>query len=101
MTYALLDAIALAIVAVVGVVALRRRPRLLAPIGIALVLTLVATAVFDNIMIAVGIMSYSVHSRSGIQIGLAPIEDFAYPVAAAVLLPSLWVLLGGRRESND
>jgi len=28
-------------------------------------------------------------------VGIAPLEDFAYAVAALVLLPSVWVLLGG------
>jgi hypothetical protein len=26
-------------------------------------------------------------------VGLAPLEDFSYPVAAVLLLPGLWILL--------
>ena len=33
------------------------------------------------------------HHTSGIRLGLAPIEDLAWPVAAGLLLPSLWELL--------
>ena len=29
--------------------------------------------------------------------GVAPLEDFAYAIAAAILLPSLWMLMEGRR----
>jgi hypothetical protein len=32
-------------------------------------------------------------------IGKAPIEDFAYTVAAAVLLPSLWTLLARKTSA--
>ncbi|MEO6941477.1 MAG: lycopene cyclase domain-containing protein [Terrimesophilobacter sp.] len=64
--------------------------------GIAL---LVLTAVFDNIMIALGFMVYSDSHVTGLSIGLAPLEDFSYPVAGLILLPALW-LLCGRRPSN-
>ncbi|MEL4318646.1 lycopene cyclase domain-containing protein [Leifsonia sp. YIM 134122] len=99
MNYLALNLIVLAIVAVVAAFALRRRPRLIAPIALTVVVLFVLTAVFDNIMIAVGLMVYSDTGRSGIDIGLAPIEDFAYPLAGALLLPSIWVLLSrGERD---
>lgn len=57
-------------------------------------LALVAlTAVFDNAMIAAGLFTYPEHLLSGISIGLAPIEDFAYPLCAAYLLPSVYTLV--------
>ncbi|GAA3059414.1 MULTISPECIES: lycopene cyclase domain-containing protein [Actinomycetes] len=59
------------------------------------------TAVFDNLMIAVGLFSYAEESISGLRLGLAPIEDFAYPVAAVILLPALWTLLGPRRTQRE
>jgi hypothetical protein len=31
-------------------------------------------------------------------IGLAPLEDFAYTIAAVMILPSLWVALGKRKN---
>ena len=60
---------------------------------------LVITAVFDNLMISVGLVGYDRHKISGLFIGIAPLEDFAYAVAAAVLLPSLWVLFAPREAS--
>lgn len=74
----------------------RRRKAALAAAGCAAVVVLVLTAVFDNLMIAAGLFSYSPELISGLSVGLAPLEDFAYPVAAVLLLPALWVLLGER-----
>lgn len=65
--------------------------------GLATVVLLVMTAVFDNIMIGVGLVDYAPDRISGVTIGIAPLEDFAYSIAALVLLPSVWVLLGGPR----
>ena len=100
MSYLTLNLIVLAVVAVVAAIALPRRPRLIFPIALTVVVLFVLTAVFDNIMIAVGLMVYSDAGRSGVDIGLAPIEDFAYPLAGALLLPSIWILLS-RRERDE
>ena len=54
------------------------------------------TAVFDNAMIAAGLFTYPEELISGIRVGLAPIEDFAYPIAAAFLVPAVATLLGAR-----
>lgn len=58
---------------------------------------LVATTVFDNILIALDIVDYDYdydHDLTlGLRIGIAPVEDFACSLAALVGLPSLWVLL--------
>ena len=100
MTYWAINAVFLAIVAgkAVWSVALVRRGRR-APISwlaiaVTTVILLVMTAVFDNVMIGVGLVGYDLAHISGVFIGVAPIEDFAYAIAAAVLLPSLWVTLG-------
>lgn len=53
----------------------------------------VLTAVFDNVMISAGLFDYDTSKRLGIVLYRAPIEDFAYPLAAVVLLPALWHLL--------
>ena len=99
MTYWALNAIFLAITAAVAIVALIRRPRrswlaILITLGILLLFT----AVFDNVMIGVGLVGYDRALISGAFIGVAPLEDFAYAIAAAVLLPSLWMLLTPRGE---
>jgi lycopene cyclase domain-containing protein len=111
MTYLLLDAVFLAATALVGVAALlahrRRRParrtrgsRLAPAIGITVAVTVLLTAVFDNVMIAAGLFSYNPDALVGVMIGRVPIEDFAYPLAAAILLPSLWILTGERRRDS-
>lgn len=98
MTYWTLNVIFLSIAVLALAVAVWRR-RLTRRVAIAVVGTTVAlvllTAVFDNLMIGVGLFDYSPEGLSGVHVGLAPLEDFAYPIAAAVLLPALWLLLGG------
>lgn len=101
MTYALLAACFLLAAAVGGtVLALASRPR--GPRPTAVVVTVLAlfvlTAVFDTVMIASGLFHYAEDPLLGAHIGLAPIEDFAYPLAGAVLLPALWSALRTRRD---
>ncbi len=65
-------------------------------------LVLVAlTLVFDNLMIAADLFSYPQEHLSGLKLGLAPIEDFAYPVCAAFLLPAVFTLLSPHTSSKD
>lgn len=73
------------------------------PVVAAGVALLVLTAIFDNVMIATGLMVYEPEHLAGILIGSAPLEDFAYPLAGLVLLPSLWLLIGrnSRRGADD
>lgn len=54
------------------------------------------TAVFDNLMIAAGFFEYSSAQISGWRVGAAPVEDFLYVLAAALLLPALWQLLAAK-----
>ena len=98
MTYWALNGIFLGVVVVVVIVAIlsRRAPRWARVLGV-LAVVLVMTAVFDNVMIGVGLVGYDESKISGALIGIAPLEDFAYAIAAVVLLPSLWTLLEGRR----
>lgn len=101
MTYWMLNAVFLLPALVAGAAAAvvlkgHRRTVALSAAGGAAVVVLVLTAVFDNIMIAVGLFSYAPGLISGLSVGLAPLEDFAYPVAAVLLLPALWILLGER-----
>lgn len=101
MTYLQLAACFLALAAVGGI-ALTLASRGRRPRPLAVVLTLVAlvvlTAVFDTVMIASGLFHYSPDHLAGIHIGLAPIEDFAYPLAGVLLLPALWSALRARRR---
>jgi len=93
-TYWALNAIFLAVVLVAALLAARR---LRWPaVGLTLAVLLVMTAVFDNVMISIGLVAYNESLISGAFIGIAPLEDFAYAIAAVVGLPSLWVLLERR-----
>ncbi|MEB7503727.1 lycopene cyclase domain-containing protein [Arthrobacter koreensis] len=103
MTYWLLNLCFLVPAAAVLAAALLRRRRsgmrnrtfVLRLAGTAAVLLLL-TAVFDNLMIAVDLFGYNPDRISGAFLGLAPLEDFAYPLAAVLLLPALWELLAPR-----
>ncbi|MCK2037506.1 lycopene cyclase domain-containing protein [Microbacterium sp. SSW1-49] len=103
MTYIQLAAcfLAAAVVAAVVLSLLARRRGAGPDLG-AIALTVLAlfilTAVFDTIMIGTGLFHYSGAHLLDIHVGLAPIEDFAYPLAGALLLPSLWVMLRARRS---
>jgi lycopene cyclase domain-containing protein len=92
----MLNAVFLGVVAVVAIAALaaRRAPSWRA-LGLAAIPLLILTAVFDNVLVGTGIVGYDPALISGARIGVAPLEDFAYTIAALVLLPSLWALLGG------
>lgn len=94
MTYWALNAIFLAVVLVVALLALRRLRW--AAIGVTAAILLVMTAIFDNVMISVGLVAYNESLVGGVFVGVAPVEDFAYAIAAIIGLPSLWVLLGRR-----
>lgn len=54
---------------------------------------LLLTAVFDSLLIGLGFFHYAPAPLAGVRIGLAPLEDFAYPIAIVVALPALWALL--------
>ena len=59
-----------------------------------LIVLLLFTAVFDNLIVGLGIVAYDPAKISGVFIGVAPIEDFAYSIAAVLVLPTLWGVLG-------
>ena len=102
MTYWLVNACFLGAVAVVGILVslMPWRPKWVAALG-ALGIVGVLTAIFDNAIIGFGIVDYDPSKISGVRIGVAPIEDFAYTLAGCVLIPAVWVLvnrLGDRRQ---
>ncbi|MGO3208777.1 lycopene cyclase domain-containing protein [Brachybacterium sp. AOP42-E1-35] len=59
---------------------------------------LVMTVLFDSLMIAADLFRFEESLLLGWRIGLAPVEDLAWPLAAGLLLPSLWLLLTPERE---
>jgi lycopene cyclase domain-containing protein len=57
---------------------------------------LVLTSVFDSLMIAADLFRFDESRLLGWHVLLAPVEDFAWPLASALALPALWELLDRR-----
>jgi lycopene cyclase domain-containing protein len=91
-TYLWLNLTVLLTLFVVLNVVMRKTPWKL--IGYTALVMFAMTAIFDNLIIGTKIVEYDQSKISGIVIGLAPIEDFAYTLAAVVLVPALWRLFG-------
>lgn len=99
MTYAILSASFLSFSMLAAALLRPREARVRpAPVLLAAVVLLALTAVFDSLMIAAGLFVYDEERIAGPRIGLAPVEDLAYPLAALILLPALWARM---RRSHD
>ena len=94
MTYLLLTFGVLAIFSLYGFLMRKWLP--MKPLIGASVVMLTLTLVFDNVIIGTSIVDYDPEKISGIRLGLAPIEDFAYTLVALVLVPSLFNFLRSR-----
>lgn len=88
LTYLLLNSVVLAVVSTVTIRVLRTYPP--RPLYYTLALLLILTLVFDNVIILLGIVAYNSAHTLGVQLWRAPIEDFAYTIAAVMLVPYLW-----------
>ena len=101
MTYAALAVPFLALATAVLVLARRRTG---GPswrqVGLVAAVLLVLTVVFDNVIVGVGLVGYDEARILGVRLGVAPVEDLAYAVAAALLMPALWRLLGSNQEET-
>ena len=60
----------------------------------------VLTLIFDNLIIGSGIVAYNDELFLGVMLGLAPIEDFLYTLAAVLLIPASWNLFEKRGFSR-
>jgi lycopene cyclase domain-containing protein len=71
-------------------------------VGLAFAALALLTGVFDSVMIAMELFHYDASHILGVRIGLAPLEDFTYPLAGVVALPGVWMWLTRKRsgESN-
>jgi lycopene cyclase domain-containing protein len=104
-TYVIVAGALLTLAAVVAVIGLRSLPpalrsgHLIASLAGASGLV-VLTAVFDTIMIRVGLVAYSDAHIVGARVGLAPLEDFSYPLACALALPAVWALVRRRGDGD-
>ncbi|MEV7605847.1 prenyltransferase [Paenarthrobacter sp. NPDC089322] len=105
MTYFWLSLAFIAVAAATGVVFARKGSREggagrhWKAVGIAFGALAILTAVFDNIMIGMELFHYDDSHILGLKIGLAPAEDFAYPLAGVLVLPGLWVWLTRKRST--
>ena len=91
---------ALVLVALVGVswrVLRRLRP---GPLVLTVLALCVLTLVFDTLMIAADLYVYDPDKILGVRLWGAPLEDFAYAVAAALGVPVLWTVLGRRTAAR-
>ena len=71
---------------------------------IPLLVLMLMTAVFDNLIILAGIVSYDESKLSGIKVLVAPIEDFAYTlvlVPLIALVQSYFSQWQSRRKSSS
>jgi lycopene cyclase domain-containing protein len=98
MTNIVLNVIVLAVLTAVSWRVLRRlRPGPV--VGGALVLCLL-TMVFDTLMIAADLYVFDEDKILGVYLWGAPLEDFAYAIAAALAMPVLWTVLERRAAAR-
>ena len=62
-------------------------------IGWTLLAMVLVTLVFDNVIVAMGIVDYDLKKISGVLLGLVPIEDFAYTIVSVLAVSSIWHLM--------
>ncbi|MCK0118258.1 lycopene cyclase domain-containing protein [Isoptericola sp. CG 20/1183] len=102
MTYALLAVLVTAgalAVAVVAAVVRGLGARWWATVALTAAVLIVLTIVFDSLMIAADLFRYGEDELLGPVIWLAPVEDLAWPVVAALLLPGLWALAAPKEST--
>ena len=97
MTNALLNiGVLVVLVVVVGPVLRRLRP---GPLVWTALLMAALTTVFDTLMIAADLYVFDPDRILGVYVWGAPVEDFAYALAAVMVMPALWTWLGRRRTA--
>ncbi|PVE64509.1 lycopene cyclase domain-containing protein [Microbacterium testaceum] len=103
MTYPLivLPFVVLTVIVTLATARLPRFRRRMASSGLTALVLVGLTLVFDNLMIAVDLFSYPPEHLSGLKLGLAPVEDFAYPLCAAFLVPAVYTLLSSAPSPKD
>ncbi|WP_341358587.1 lycopene cyclase domain-containing protein [Georgenia sp. M64] len=68
---------------------------------VTVVALVVLTVVFDSVMIAADLFRFDEAALTGLRLGLAPVEDLAWPVAAGLGLPALVALRAGRSAATS
>jgi len=98
-TYLVLNLIFLAII--VAALALLRTLVISRSTLIVAAILLILTAIFDSIIIGLGIVGYDTEKILGVMIFNAPIEDFFYTLLVIIAVPSLWKLIGNIRHAKN
>lgn len=91
MNYLALNVVFLLMAFVILNVIVRKSPWRL--IGWTLLAMVLVTLVFDNVIVAMGIVDYDLKKISGVLLGLVPIEDFAYTIVSVLAVSSIWHLM--------
>jgi len=97
-TYIVLNLVFLVLASITALLWLRRNRKHFAIVCLHLVFI---TALFDSLAIHYGIFSYDHSKIIGTYIFKAPVEDFAYAIGAALLVPSIWHILGKRKKGSS
>jgi lycopene cyclase domain-containing protein len=63
---------------------------------ITLIILLILTAVFDNLIVGLDIVRYDPNKILGIYIFKAPLEDFMYSLLAIIIVPAVWNVFRGK-----
>jgi lycopene cyclase domain-containing protein len=88
LSYALLDSVFIIFIGLVVTIAWRPLPK--RRLAIVAFVLCALTAIFDNLAIHFDFFLYNPEHILGIFLGRVPLEDFAYPLVAALLIPYLW-----------
>ncbi len=96
-TYLILNCVFLAMVIIALRVKIGRPSK---SILITLAILLALTAIFDSVIIGLGIVAYNTDTILGLYIGLAPIEDFFYAILAVIVVPTLWNGITLKKETH-
>lgn len=88
MTYLLLNGVILAII--IAIACTVRKRIAWRTVLLLMAILLIFTAVFDSLIVGSGIVAYDESKILGAYIAKAPVEDFAYTIAACLLVPYLW-----------
>ncbi|MEI8231989.1 MAG: lycopene cyclase domain-containing protein [Actinomycetes bacterium] len=91
MNYLALNVVFMLIAFVILNVIVRKSPWKL--IGWTLLTLVLVTLIFDNVIVALGIVDYDTDKISGLVLGLVPIEDFAYTIVSVLAVSSIWHLM--------
>jgi len=91
MNYLALNVVFMLMAFVILNVIVRKSPWML--IGWTLLAMVLVTLVFDNVIVAMGIVDYDLKKISGVLLGLVPIEDFAYTIVSVLAVSSIWHLM--------